>query len=434
MKRGKSLVEILAILSIFSVFLDKAIRGVYAFDFYYSYIIYFLFLFALVLQKGQVASPPKWFLRGFLIIFFCSFFILLITNMLAFEFWKQVFGILFTSFVFYNVLFVFRFNVRVVFHHYLNLAFWVALFGVVNNILHMIGIHLTDSIRSGLLYRESSIMGEPFYLALALTPAITYYSTYFYRTWRGQKFRFVILCLCYLITYSSIAVAGMTLSVISAMYLNDYLNIRKNRLILAPILILPIGLFVNFLIQNVNLINARFTDTTKLFLSAGLQTSAAGKSNASTFALYSNYIIARDSFLKDPIFGSGLGSHPLIYKETFLKYFPSGFLERYGAQNQQDANSKFLRLMSETGIVGLFLFLFIVIKFFAPKSKMVTDELKELGAINYAIFIYIVLCLVRNGNYINVGFFLFLFMYYMSWKIINDKSRHLTEFQTNGVA
>jgi hypothetical protein len=299
-----------------------------------------------------------------------------------------------------------------------------------------LGIHLLTVAHwsGGLQYREYSIMGEPFYLALALTPAIGYYLCYFNRTWKEEKFRFIIVFICYALTYSSIALAGLGLSVFFALYFNDYFNIRKNRLLLAPILLLPVIFFANFLINNVKLINARFTDTTALFLSAGLKTTEAGSSNASTFALYSNYIIARDSFLNDPLFGSGLGSHPLIYKETFLKYFPSVYMDRFGPQNQQDANSKFLRLMSETGLIGLILFIAVFIKFFASKRKMITTELRELGAINYSIFIYILLCLIRNGNYINIGFFLFLFLYYISWKIITTRSKQLSEFQPSAEA
>jgi hypothetical protein len=416
--RKTSFVELLGICCIFSVFLDKAIRNVFAFDVYFNYPIFLLFLFAMILQTGKLALPGRWFMIGFGIIFTSSIFILLITDRLGFEFWKQVFGILFTALVFYNVLYVFNFNIKKIFEYYLRFAFWVALFGVVNNALHIAGIHLTYSVRAGVLYREASIMGEPFYLALALTPAIGYYSAFVGRTWKERKFQFIVIFTCYLLTYSSIAVTGLVCSVLMSLYLNDYLNVRKNRLILAPVLLLPMVIFINFLINNVNLINARFTDTTELFLSSELKTTEAGKSNASTFALYSNYIIARDSFMQDPLFGSGLGSHPIIYKETFLKYFPSVFLERYGAQNQQDANSKFLRLMSETGLIGIALFMFVFLRWIAPKDRLVTAELHEMGAINYSIFIYILLCLIRNGNYINVGFFLFFFMYYFTWRIV----------------
>jgi hypothetical protein len=274
-------------------------------------------------------------------------------------------------------------------------------------------------------------MGEPFYLAVALTPAVAYYTTYFRRTWAQQKFRFVIILLCYLITYSSIAVTGFVLSVLLSLYLNDYFNARKNRLILAPFLIVPIIFLTSSLINNIKLINVRFVDTGNLFFSSQLKTSQAGRSNSSTFALYSNYVIARDSFLKDPFFGSGLGSHPLIYNETFLKYFPSVYLEMFGAQNQQDANSKFLRLMSETGLLGLTLFLISYIRFFAKKSKARSEHLKEIVAINYAISIYILLCLIRNGNYINVGFFLLFFIYYVSWKYVESASKKTARLATS---
>lgn len=268
-------------------------------------------------------------------------------------------------------------------------------------------------------------MGEPFYLAIALTPAVVYYLCYFNTTWRIAKVRFLVIVLCYLLTYSSIAVMGLALGIFFSLYINDFFNARQSRLLLVPVLIAPAIFLISFLIDNISLINARFYDTTSLFLSGEIQAKEAGKSNSSTFALYSNYAIARDSFIESPLFGSGLGSHPLIYNETFLKYFPSNYLLMYGAQNQQDANSKFLRLMSETGLLGLLLFFYAFIHFFAAKRKMVSPALKELGAINYSIFVYIILCLVRNGNYINVGFFFFFFIYYITWYKISKKKIRL---------
>ncbi len=426
MKLPKSITEWLGFLCIASVFVDMAIRRVLPFDFYFYYPVFILFLISLFVTKGHIVLPPYWFTIGFGIICLASLHKLLQTGTLGFEYLKQIFGILFTAIVYYNVLYIFRFNIKRIFEFYLKMAYWVALFGVFDNILHIAGIHITKPHGSGFMYREYSIMGEPFYLALALTPALAYYIAFFQRTWRERKTDFIVMLICYLITYSSIAVAGLALSVMFSLYINDFFDVRKNRLVLVPILLLPLILLINFLIDNVELINARFYDTTQLFLSTELQTDKAGEANSSTFALYSNYIIARDAFLNDPLFGSGLGSHPLIYKITFLEYFPSEYLERYGSQNQQDANSKFLRLMSETGLVGLGLFMFAFIRFFAARRNMRSKELRELGAINYAIFIYITLCLIRNGNYINVGFFLFFFIYYVSWKVIRYKPTPVT--------
>jgi len=299
-------------------------------------------------------------------------------------------------------------------------AFWISLHGVVDNLLHYAGIHLTAANSAGPgLYREYGIMGEPFFLAIALTPAIVYYFCCFSTTWHSAKFRFLIIALCYLLTYSSIAVTGLALGIVLSLYLNDFFSARKGRLLLLPLLVAPIVFFISFLIDNISLLNTRFYDTTSLFIANEIKVKEARKANSSTFALYSNYAIARDSFLESPLFGSGLGSHPLIYKKTFLKYFPSNYLVMFGNQNQQDANSKFLRLMSETGLLGILLFMYMLVHFFAPKRKLINPTLKELGAINYSIFVYILLCLIRNGNYINIGFFLFLFIYYITWYKIN---------------
>ncbi|PVD52033.1 hypothetical protein DC498_11630 [Terrimonas sp.] len=434
MKRSKTFTEWLAVACIFSVFLDKALRGILPFDFYYYYPIFILFLISLFLQTGKITSPPRWFITGTLIIFVFGFFITWYKDLLGFEFIKQVFGIVFTSLVYYNALYILKFDIKKIFNYYLLFAFWVALHGVIDNLLHYAGVHLTTVNLTGGLYREYGIMGEPFYLAIALTPAIVYYLCYFNTAWRNAKFRFLTTILCYLLTYSSIAILGFVLGVFFALYINDFFNTRKGKLILVPVVIAPVIFFVSFLVDNISLINARFYDTTSLFLSSEIKAKEAGKSNSSTFALYSNYAIARDSFIESPLFGSGLGSHPLIYKETFLKYFPSNYLLIYGAQNQQDANSKFLRLMSETGLVGLMLFIYAFIHFFAPKRKMNSPTLKNLGAINYSIFVYIMLCVIRNGNYINIGFFLFFFIYYMTWSKIAKSSVKLPAKQKPTIA
>lgn len=433
-KRKNPFLEFLAACCVFSVFLDTAIRGVLVFDFYYNYIFFVLFLAIRLMETGRIVLPPRWFLAGMGAIFITSLFILLVDNMLGFTYWKQVFGILFTSVVYYNVLDHYKFNISRIFSLYLKFAYWVALFGLFDNVLHVAGIHITRKIQSGQFqFRESSIMGEPFYLALALTPAVVYYLCYFQHTWSQKKKQLLVILICYFLTYSSIAVAGFVIGVFFALYVNNYFSARKGKLLLIPIAVLPVVLLLNFLIDNVNLISARFSDTTELFLTTELKTDEAATSNSSTFALYSNFIIARDSFLNDPLFGSGLGSHPLIYQEAFLKYFSPNLLTIYGNQNQQDANSKFLRLMSETGIVGLILFLFAFFKFFVP-NRMTKFTTKELTSINYAMFTYITLCLIRNGNYINIGFFLFFFIYYISWKITkNSIKRRAVAAPTSGL-
>jgi hypothetical protein len=409
---------------IFSIFLDRAVRGAgLPFDLYYYYFILLIFMGAMLAKGYYITLPPAWYSKTLGILFLISLVVCWYYGLLGFEYFKQVFGITFTSIAYFNVIKVYQFNVRKIFHYYLLFAFLVALHGVIANLLHMVGIHITLVYPiSGFRFRESGIMGEPFYLAMALTPAIVYYICYFKRTWTENKYRFVIILLCYIVTYSSTALFGIGLAMFFSLYLNDFFSVRSNRFIFIPLLAAPVVIFVVILINNVSLINERYNDTTSLFLSNEIDVREAGKSNSSTFALYSNYVIAKESFLNNPLFGSGLGSHPLIYEKTFLKYFPANYLKGYGAQNQQDANSRFLRLMSETGLTGLVLFLIAVIGFMAPKSGVVDVGTKELAAINYGILVYLILGLIRNGNYINVGFFLFFFLYYYSYLPVSQAS------------
>lgn len=408
--------EILAMLCIFSVFLDKAIRGGLPFDLYYYYPIFALFLMAQLAYFKRIFLPPRWFNWSVLIVSIISLIVTSLNGIVGFELLKQFIGIFFTAIVYYNVFYVFNFNIQRVFEVYLKFAFYVAAFGLLNNLLHIGGIHLTNQYPTGtIFYREVSIMGEPFYLTLALTPALIYYLINFKELWNQNKKKISTILICYLLTFSSIAVAGLSIGIVISLYLNNFFSVRSNRFALLPILILPLFFVISFFINNIELLNARFYDTTRLFLSSQIMVEQAGKSNASTFALYSNYVIARDSFFKNPLFGSGLGSHPIIYYETFISYFPPSYLNMYGAQNQQDANSKFLRLLSETGLLGLTLFLIAYFKFLIPKKKIRTTDQKFLASINYSIFVYILLCLIRNGNYINIGFFLFFFIYYITF-------------------
>jgi hypothetical protein len=88
--------------------------------------------------------------------------------------------------------------------------------------------------------------------------------------------------------------------------------------------------------------------------------------NTSSFVLYNNYHIAMENFKANPIAGSGIGSHSLAFDKYSLT-LRSGILDI--EFNKSDANSMFLRLLSETGLIGiLFIFIFIF-KYFVNRSR-----------------------------------------------------------------
>ncbi|MGB0165238.1 MAG: hypothetical protein ACPF8V_00155 [Luteibaculum sp.] len=137
--------------------------------------------------------------------------------------------------------------------------------------------------------------------------------------------------------------------------------------------------------------------------------------NSSSFAWYSNLIIALKSVEISPILGSGIGTHPVNFERFFDLYFPREYHIIYGDLNSKDANSLLNRLLSETGYLGITLFiLFTLVNLMAFRANAETP--KVLVKINIAIFIFLVMRLLRTGNYISQAFPLFLVLYELTAK------------------
>jgi O-antigen ligase len=109
-----------------------------------------------------------------------------------------------------------------------------------------------------------------------------------------------------------------------------------------------------------------------------------------------------------PLFGSGLGSHQVAYKK--FTYTNDGKIRLKGFEfNVADANSLFLRLMSETGLIGVIFIIFLVARSFVGYTG---DEEDTSWMISGALLVIILLYLLRQGNYFLNGFPVFLWMYY----------------------
>ncbi|MCB0410712.1 MAG: hypothetical protein KDD29_10870, partial [Flavobacteriales bacterium] len=123
------------------------------------------------------------------------------------------------------------------------------------------------------------------------------------------------------------------------------------------------------------------------------------------FILYNNYIIATKNFKENPLFGTGLGSHPI----AFEKYSIAKHIKVHGFNlNSADANSMLLRLISETGLFGVIIMFYIIIKFYIKR-----DEEYETNhwLISNGILIMILLNLFRQGHYFLNGFPFFVLLY-----------------------
>jgi hypothetical protein len=323
---------------------------------------------------------------------------------------------------------------------YLRIATWIAIIGIVEQAMHIFGLDVRlqggpgEKLLRNLglanvwdnykpvslgLYRVYSIMGEPYFLAVALLPAFYYYLNVMFgnrnvRNWSlyGQ---FILVAATLIMTFSTAGYTGILLSGGKLLANKGWLNPRKYGLIFLPILIFLIIPKLDSLRKSFFELQVRVDDTVKAFVSKGnMSKDEMAKLNSSSFALYSNFLIAGKSFEEHPLIGSGLGSHSINYDRYFDQFMDARLKKMYGKFNTKDANSLFIRLMSEAGLVGLTLLALAVFSFFLFTKGVNNPDLAIYTIINQGVFIMFIVRILRTGNYIGQGFFFFFFLYAFS--------------------
>jgi hypothetical protein len=117
--------------------------------------------------------------------------------------------------------------------------------------------------------------------------------------------------------------------------------------------------------------------------------------NESTSAFLANAKVAIEA--PSRLFGTGLGSHQYSYIDYWGVF----------GLNCEDAYSTLVRLYSEFGVIGL-----IAIFMFLKKNYDTKNE------VNNSILLGLIYYLLRGGQYVLIGFILFIFWYYYSSKKI----------------
>lgn len=422
-----------------SVFMDAYIlmRGQLPFDFYFYYLIYALVVFKYIKKNKDLKLLPKWFFITLVAIIAVSYATGINYNTSGFTMHKQVIGIVFSSVSFYCYLKLVDFQIWSLTKTYLYLSLIVATLGIFEEVFHLIGIHLTPIKGTNLMfYRVYSILGEPYFLAVILLPAFHFYLSHLFQKnmvkTMKSLIRFSIIFVCLIFTFSAAGYMGMSVSLILLLYEKGFFSFKKGRIFLLPLLLLAVLTITLNSKDKIENIKIRFTDTYEAFTTKNLNFEFVKTLNSSTFALYTNYIIADGSFRRNPISGSGLGSHILNYDRTFEDFFSEEFLITFGEFNKQDANSLFLRLMSELGLFGLILFFVFLMKNFILRKWTSIPELLPIVIINHGIFVMIVIRLLRTGNYIGNGFFFFFFLYWATSKTVKNYKKHNKTLTLNG--
>jgi len=332
-------------------------------------------------------------------------------------FFKQVTGLLLYGTGFYVLLRINNYDVKRLFKMYFNIAFFVAAAGVTQELFYVFNtpwiFDFSDiSAKWQLTYTSNlqfikinSVLPEPASFCLIMFPAFFYAINSFASTKLAvrSKFQCFIIIAAYLFSFSLIGYIGIFLSAF-------LLLLRRLKTKTGVLLCLAVMFSASFFFYTIPDFHSRIIDTFEVF--SGKKD--VNSTNTSSYTLLiSTTITAKEALENIPslLFGNGLGS----YEVSYFRHIHSLGIDMAGKQylNTKDASALSLRLVSETGLIGLFIFLGFAMRYFLFKVK---DPARCLWIINNGIFILILLRLLRQGNYFSEGFFFFLWLYYYSFK------------------
>jgi hypothetical protein len=300
---------------------------------------------------------------------------------------SQIIGITITCVYFYNLIKLYTKEELI--NLYNRLSVIIAIIGYP---LYFLRINLNVNPD----FRFSSLLTEPAHYAIVVIPACYY----FLKTKQYKYFSIIFLSL--ILTESSIAYLGCAL-----MFTLPYF--RFSRLKYAFGIVPFVFMILYFVYNNNEKVKMRFDDTYE-----SLKVINTGKfnerTNLSTYALLSNFYIAKSNFIEHPL-GTGIGSHYFMYTNKYDKFMraPSYIKTlKLDKINSKDAASLFIRLFSEFGIFGILIVFFFL--YFVLKSFQDNNLIFEQG-----VGIYFLLKLFRDGHYFPPEFFFFIILFYFSY-------------------
>lgn len=308
---------------------------------------------------------------------------------------SQILGITVVGTYYYN--FVKLYKPIELINVYLKIAFWVAVIGFP---MYFFKINIGNEGE----FRFHSIFKEPAHYCIVVLPACYYY-------FKTKKYlRFSIIFSTLIISQSSLGYVGCGL-----LFLLPNLTLKRIGYFVA---ITPI-IFITFyyVYTEYPFFQLRVSET-----ASSLKVINSGKfknyTNLSTYVLISNLYIAKKNILEHPL-GSGIGSHHFMYLEHYLKLMsPPEYLviQKKQTDNSFDANSLFTRICSEFGLIGLIFILYMLS--FAVKTYK-SDSL----FFSQGIVIYFLLKLFRDGTYFPPEIFLFVWLFYFTYKEVLEKNK-----------
>lgn len=409
----------------FSIFVYTYILFKSPFECYLGYLVMLLLLPGFIFKFGWNRN----LIYIFLLLLISGIIHVFVGNNTLQNFLKVYLSLLLTYFFYYYVICELEFDIKQMFKWYLKGCYIAALIGLFQFGSYIIGFengyylfHYANKggipVTGGLWgIRINSIFMEPTHLGSVLSAAffVAVYNLVSREKFYYNSIQNWIVIIAYLLAFSGMGQIGVFLTIV--MLAINFGFVRYIALAI-PVMIISF----NYLYNNVNDFRERFDSTYGLFVE-GAQFEL-GKTHGSSFILYNNYIVATKNFQGNFLFGTGLGSH----QTAFEKYSIGKEIGVWGFDlNSADANSMFLRLMSETGLFGLSIFLIILVKCYVKRENNY-DSYHWL--VSNGILIMILLNLLRQGNYYLYGFPFFFILYYFN-KVSYNEFKIKTDTDSN---
>ena len=391
----------------FSIFIYTYILFKSPFECYLGYLLMIMLLPGFILKFGWNRN----LIFIFSILLFVGIIQIIAGNNNAQNFLKVFLSLFLTYFFYYYVICELEFDIQQMFKWYLKGCYVAALIGLFQFASFIIGFepgyslfHLANKggqVVTGGLWgiRVNSIFMEPTHLGSVLSAAffVAVYNLLSRKNVYYNTIQNWIIIICYILSFSGMGQIGVFLTIL---LLAINFGFARYVIVVIPLLLLSF----NYLYNSVSEFRERVDSTYGLFV-AGEQFEL-GKTHGSSFILYNNYIVATKNFEGNFLFGTGLGSH----QTAFEKYSVGKGISNWGFDlNSADANSMFLRLMSETGLFGLGIFFIIMVKCYIKRDR---NNPSYHWLVSNGILIMILLNLFRQGNYYLYGFPFFLLLYY----------------------
>lgn len=382
-----------------------------------EYILAVEVLLLIVVAKRIRINREFALMLSFLFLHTCM--CVLLGNDTFFLAFKQLAGIT-VSYAFYRTIVNDKQDALDAFMIYKKFSIWIAAFALIQQVAFYTHISVIYDLRwlvngqlapANSVFRSSTLFQEPSECALILLP-MAFLAMYSFWGKSKQKIEpliskkeAIILLLGYVATFSSAGYIGIFIGIILIWV--EYKHNPKQ------IIIFVLGVIVFITAYSrIGDFSERINDTLALISD---NTRNLATANISSQTIIINLKIALKSFVSSFGLGGGIGSHPISY-EKFIGELPVANVVFFF--NKEDANSLFLRIMSELGAFGIAYVSLFFVRFW-PKRNGSLESIFQSMCVTYFL-----LRLLRYGHYFNNGLWLFIVIIVTMKKIGGEMDVH----------